>query len=40
MILANTTPMATNYKMGDGNLDELRDMTRLYLQSRLRPFPA
>ena len=38
VILANTKAMATHQKLRDSaprTLDEFRDMTRLYLQSRL-----
>jgi hypothetical protein len=35
VILLNTKAMATHQELRDSALDEFRDMTRLYLQSRL-----
>jgi AcrR family transcriptional regulator len=37
VVLLNTKAMATQPDLRDSALDEFRDMTRLYLQSRLRP---
>jgi AcrR family transcriptional regulator len=37
IILLNAKAMATHPDLRDSVLDEFRDMTRLYLQSRLRP---
>jgi AcrR family transcriptional regulator len=37
VVLLNTKVMATQRDLRNGALDEFRDMTRFYLQSRLRP---
>ena len=37
VVLLNTKAIATHPDLRGGALDEFRDMTRLYLQSRLRP---